>query len=71
MKSVAIKVGNPPYRSTSLALVDSLETRDDSDRSWFRSFLQAMFSSPDLDLSQFERLEMKRSPQQMRREGLY
>lgn len=70
MKNAALKMGNPPYRTTSLALVDTLETRDRADRSWFRSFLKAVFSSPDLDLSQFERLETKRTPQQMRR-GMY
>lgn len=70
MKNAALKMGNPSYRTTSLALVDTLETRDRSDRSWFKNFLNAVFSSPDLDLSQFERLEMKRTLQQMRR-GIY
>ncbi|MGK4422352.1 hypothetical protein ACSLVQ_29300, partial [Klebsiella pneumoniae] len=65
-----IKIESPmPQIPHSLALVDALEIRDKStDRSWFRNFLHTLFSSPDLDLSQFERLETKRTPQQMRRE---
>ncbi len=55
-----------PHRAHSFALVETMEIRDRSDRSWFKNFLRALFSSPDLDLSQFERLEMKRTPQQMR-----
>ncbi len=52
----------------SVALVDVMETRERDDRSWFWRFLDAICSSPDLDYSQFERLESKRTRQQMERE---
>jgi hypothetical protein len=72
MKNEARKQTPTPYRTSSIALVNTLEIRDRSDRSWFKNFLRSLFSSPDLDLSQFERLETKRTSQQMRREaGIY
>lgn len=68
MNNQARKQVPVPHCTHSLALVEKMEIRDRSDRSWFKNFLRALFSSPDLDLSQFELLEMKRTPQQMRRE---
>lgn len=54
-----------------LALVDAMDVRDSKDRSWFRDFLHSIFSSPDLDYSQFEHLEAKKTARQMRIDGLY
>lgn len=35
------------------------------------AFFRALFTQPDLDYAAFERLESKRTPQEMRRNGLY
>lgn len=35
------------------------------------AFLRSLFAQPDLDYATFERLESKRTPQEMRRNGLY
>ena len=35
------------------------------------AFLRSLFAQPDLDYGTFERLESKRTPQEMRRNGLY
>ena len=35
------------------------------------AFFRSLFTQPDLDYATFERLESKRTPQEMRRNGLY
>ena len=35
------------------------------------AFLRSLFTQPDLDYATFERLESKRTPQEMRRNRLY
>lgn len=70
-------MSNPAYKikevdtESSLALVDEMEIKDSEDRSWFRDFLNSIFSSPDMDYSQFERLEAKKTARQMRIDGMY
>lgn len=59
------------YVSNSVMLVDVLDERHQDDRFWFWEFLHGIFSSPDLDYSQFERLEAKRTRQEMEHYGLY
>jgi hypothetical protein len=59
------------YVGASVALVNELDGRSREERSWFYEFLHGIFSSPDLDYSQFEYLETKRSRQEMIRNGLY
>jgi hypothetical protein len=56
---------------TPVRLVDVLDAPTRADRSWFRNFLNSILSSPDLDYSQFERLESKRTRQQMERGNYY
>ena len=53
-----------------IRLVDQMEIKNRDDRHWFQEFLNSIFSSPDLDYSQFEYLESKRTRQQMER-GIY
>ena len=65
MSNLALKK-TPKKRSTSLSLVEHLEVRSNEDKKWFRSFLNSILSSPDLDFSQFEHLESKRTARQMR-----
>ena len=48
-----------------VALVESMDRRDSEDRSWFREFLSSIFSSPDLDYSQFMQLESKKTRHQI------
>lgn len=55
----------------SVALVDELDGANEENRSWFWELLSSVFQSPDLDYSQFEKLEAKRTPQEMKRNGLY
>ena len=55
----------------TLQLVEEMDIKNKDDRKWFRNFLESIFSSPDLDYSQFERIEGRRSRQQMERDGLY
>lgn len=59
------------YVGRSIALVNELDGGSKEERAWFWDFLHGIFSSPDLDYSQFDYLESKRSPQEMRRNGLY
>lgn len=54
-----------------IALVDELDGATEENRSWFWDLLGSVFQSPDLDYSQFQQLEAKRTPQEMRRNGLY
>ena len=42
-----------------------------SERRWYWEYLKSILQSPDMDLSQFEQLENKRTPQGMKRNGLY
>lgn len=48
-----------------LLLVDVLDGQGTESRSWFFDFLKNIFDSPDYDLSQFERLENKRTRHQI------
>ncbi len=48
-----------------LLLVDILDSQGAESRSWFFEFLKNIFESPDYDLSQFERLENKRTRHQI------
>ncbi|MER2513198.1 MAG: hypothetical protein ABTQ25_12425 [Nitrosomonas ureae] len=59
------------YVGSSVALVNELDGGSDENRSWFRDFLDGIFSSPDLDYSQYEHLESKRTRQEMKHNGLY
>ncbi len=45
-------------------LVNELEGVRSENKSWFWSFLRGIFESPDLDYSQFEELERKRTQHQ-------
>ena len=65
MSNLALKK-TPRKQSTSLSLVEHLEIKNRDDKKWFRSFLNSILSSPDLDYSQFERLESKRTARQTR-----
>lgn len=73
MSIPAKKCQRQNYASTddSIALVNVLDTRSREERLWFWEFLHGIFSSPDLDYSQFENLEFKRTRQEMKRNGLY
>lgn len=51
-------------------LVNSLSGNKE-DRRWYWDFLRSIFQSPDMDLSQFEHYENKRSPQSMRKNEHY
>lgn len=70
MSKTAYKIKEHDTES-SLALVEEMDIKNSDDRSWFRDFLHSIFSSPDMDYSQFERLEAKKTPNQMRIDGLY
>ena len=70
MSKAAYKIKECDTES-SLALVEEMDIKNADDRSWFRDFLYSIFSSPDMDYSQFERLEAKKTPRQMRIDGLY
>lgn len=48
-----------------IALVDQMDGKSSEDRSWFREFLCSIFSSPDLDYSQFIQLESKKTRHQI------
>ncbi len=55
----------------SRPIVTELEIRDENDEPWFRNFLHDLLTAPDLDLSQFEELERKKTSQELRKKGLY
>jgi uncharacterized membrane protein len=65
MSNLALKKARRK-QSTSLSLVEQIEIKNGDDKKWFRCFLNSILSSPDLDYSQFERLESKRTARQMR-----
>lgn len=48
-----------------VALVERMDGKSSEDRSWFREFLSSIFSSPDLDYSQFMQLESKKTRHQI------
>lgn len=54
-----------------ILLVDSMDQKNQEDRSWFRELLESILWSTDMDLSQFERLENKRSRHQIEIERWY
>jgi hypothetical protein len=70
MKNLALK-RTQEFAEPSIKLVEHIDIKKREDRSWFREFLDEIFSSPDMDYSRFVQLEMKRTPQEMRRNGLY
>ena len=70
MTTLALKRKYQRNEST-LQLVEEMDIQNKDDRKWFRNFLESIFSSPDFDYSQFERIEGRRSRQQMERDGLY
>ena len=45
--------------------------KSESRRSKLRRFFRTILSCPDFDRATFERFETKRSPQEMRKNGLY
>lgn len=51
-------------------LVNSIDGTKE-ERRWYWDFLKSIFQSSDMDLSQFEYLENKRSPQSMRKNEQY
>ena len=56
---------NQIKKQSPIQLVDCLDVKNKEDRSWFRDFLKAIFSSPDLDYSQFVQLESKKTRHQI------
>lgn len=65
------KLNHESQNRKSLLLVNVLDFKSQEDRSWFWDFVSGIFQSPDLDYSQFEHIENRRTPQQMRRNGFY
>ena len=55
----------PVMSQAATTLQDHIDKRSSEDRSWFREFLNAIFSSPDLDYSKFEKLESKKTRPQV------
>jgi hypothetical protein len=59
-----------PFEESNL-LIHQIDIKNSEDRSWFWEFMTSILDSPDLDYSQFEQLESKRTRQQMERGGHY
>lgn len=55
----------------SMRLVKQIDGMPSTRRSWTKVFVQWLHSAPDLDYVQYQRLESKRTRQQMRRESFF
>ncbi len=53
----------------SMRLVKQIDGMPSTRRSWTKAFVQWLHPAPDLDYVQYQRLESKRTRQQMRRES--
>jgi hypothetical protein len=65
-KAMKSEAANAP-----IALVDQMDIKNSEDRSWFWTLLTSIFNSPDMDYSQFEYLESKKTHHQMKRNIWY
>jgi hypothetical protein len=75
LKGNGMKLSNAKELSSDqplmkLAAVDKPETQRRNRQSRFIKLFKALIFSSDLDFAAYTRLEGKRSPQQMRRDGL-
>ena len=70
MSNLAYERESHPPEESDL-LVDQMDIKNGEDRSWFWDFLTSILESPDLDYSQFEKSESKRTRHQMERDGNY
>jgi|GEM_PF-7124082 hypothetical protein len=54
-----------------MRLAQSIETAQLKPKSWLKRLVKALFSSSDMDYSQWEKLESKRTSYQMKNQGLF
>ena len=48
-------------------LLDHMDVKNNEDTPWFFEFLSSIFESPDMDYSQFQRMEAKKTRHQIER----
>ena len=54
-----------------MRLAQSVEAVQLKPKSWLKRLVKALFSSSDLDYTQWEKLESKRTSYQMKNQGLF